>query len=448
MAGGRTGAVGNRCSTREFLLSRMAPDGPKGPAVRKSSVGLVAFYREFPNVLMGEAFARRVRRRMRQAPRFAMLAVRIDRFTLKKDVPNEQYATQLLLDVAWAIDACCHGADGLWGLLDRRSFGCFLPGRGPDGSRDLAARIQNRLAGLREETVSIGAAAHPLAHFKPEETLRNVRKALRHALMIGPGGVAVFDAVSLNISGDRLFDSGDIAAAAREFRAALSLDPENVNVRNSLGVCYGRLERFDEAMAVFREALVLDPKEPMTFYNAGLVSLMRKDRQRALRYFLQADAVGEDFFEAALQIGRLHLEEGDPEKGRPFLERAADIRPAPGVVHRHLGDCYTRLERYKEALRAYKKALKHNPSDAAALSAVGYLFDVLGEDLDIAVLICQNSVEIAPGSGLCRYRLGRLYYKQHRLDDALHEFLLASEYGCDASEDIEQIQRRRPARAC
>jgi tetratricopeptide (TPR) repeat protein len=425
----------------------MEPGGPQSPAAQKSYVGLVAFYREFPNVPIGDAFVRRVQKRMRKTDRYAMLAIRIDRFVPKKDIPSDRYASQLLLDAAWAIDACCHGGIGFWGLMDRRSFGCFLPGLGAKESRDTAVRIQKRLASLREETLSIGIAAHPLAGFKPEEILPNVRKALHHAQMCGPGSAVVFDAVTLNISGDRLYDQGDAAGAAAEFLAALSLDPENVNVRNSLGVCYGRLNRFEKAMAVFREALMLDPKEPMTFYNAGLVSLMRGDGERALRYFLQADALGDDFFEAALQIGRLCLDAGEVERGRAYLEKAARICPENGLVHRCLGDCYTRLERHKAALRAYKKALKHNPSDAAALSAVGHLFEVLGENLDIAVLICQNSVEIAPGSGLCRYRLGRLYFKQHRLDDALHEFLLASEYGCDASDYIEQIHRRRTAKA-
>lgn len=440
--------AGNRRSTREFLLSRMEPGGPRSRAAQKSSVGLVAFYREFPQVLIGSAFVDRIQKQMGKADRFSLLAIRIDRFTPRKDVPSDRYAAQLLLDVGWAIDAGCHGANGLWGLMDRRTFGCFLPGRGEEQSRALAADIQKRLGSLRKETVSIGIVIHPLAHFREGETLVNVRKALRHALMCGPGSIAIFDAVSLNISGDRLYDKGDVEGAVGEFRAALALDPENVNIRNSLGVCYGILNRFDQAMDTFREALALDSTEPMTFYNAGLVSLMRQDRKQALRYFHQANAVADDLFEATLQIGRLHLEGGETEKGRVYLEKAARIRPEPGVVHRYLGDCYTRLERFREALRAYKKALKHNPSDAAALSAVGHLYDLLGESLDIAVLICQNSVEIAPGSGLCRYRLGRLYFKQQRLDDALHEFLLASEYGYDASHYIEQIQRRRTAKAC
>ncbi len=439
--------AGNRCSTREFLLSRIEPGDRKSSAARKSSVGLVAFYREFPNVLIGNAFVDRVQNRMRKTDRFGMLAIRTDRFTPRKGVPGDRYAGQLLLDAAWAIDACCHGGIGFWGLMDRRSFGCFLPGRGPEKSRNLATEIQKRLASLREETISIGIACHPLAGFRSSEVLLNVQKALLHALMCGPGSTAAFDAVSLNLSGDRRYDRGDVEGAAAEFLAALSLDPENVNVRNSLGVCYGRMNRFDQAMAVFREALVLDPKEPMTFYNAGLVSLMRGDRERALRYFHQADAVGNDFFEPAFQIGRLCLDAGETDKGRTYLEKAARIRPEPGVVHRYLGDCYTHLGRFKEALHTYKKALKHNPSDAAVLSAVGHLFEILGENLDIAVLICQNSVEIAPGSGLCRYRLGRLYFKQQRLDDALHEFLLASEYGYDASGYIEQIHRRRTAKA-
>ncbi len=440
-------SVGNRLSAREFLLSRMMPDDSPGTAAQKSSVGLMAFYREYPHVLMGGAFADGLRTRMEQIDRFALLAVRIDRLTPKKGVSSERYAAELLLDVAWAIDACCREVKGLWGLLDRRNFGSFLPDRGAGGGRELATRIQEKLAGLRQETVSIGIAVHPLAHFHRRDIFQNVQKALRHARILGPGGMAVFDAVSLNISGDRCYDDGDIQGAVAEFQTALSLDPGNLNVRNSLGVCYGHLNRFDEALAVFREALVLDPKEPMTFYNAGRVCLMRQDRRRALRYLLQADALNDGFFEAALQIGRLYLEAGETEKGRPFLEKAARIRPAPGVVHRYLGDCYRRSGLFKEALRAYKKALKHNPADATALSAIGHLFDVMGESLDIAVLICENSVEIAPDSGVCRYRLGRLYLKQHRPDDALQEFLLASESGYDVTPYIERIHRRGTAKA-
>ena len=63
------------------------------------------------------------------------------------------------------------------------------------------------------------------------------------------------------------------------------------------------------------------------------------------------------------------------------------------------------------------------------------------------MMFCQESVKLSPENGLFRYRLGQLYFKQNRLDDALKEFKKADLLGHEASEYIEKIQRQRPAKA-
>ena len=60
--------------------------------------------------------------------------------------------------------------------------------------------------------------------------------------------MAVFDDTSLNISGDRLFDQGKIVAALSEYRKGLRLNPENNNLRNSLGVCFGEQGNLESAI--------------------------------------------------------------------------------------------------------------------------------------------------------------------------------------------------------
>jgi tetratricopeptide (TPR) repeat protein len=60
-------------------------------------------------------------------------------------------------------------------------------------------------------------------------------------------------------------------------------------------------------------------------------------------------------------------------------------------------------------------------------------------------MFCEESVKLSPENGLFRYRLGRLYFKQNRLPDALKEFKKADLLDHDASEYIEKIQNQLPA---
>ena len=108
---------------------------------------------------------------------------------------------------------------------------------------------------------------------------------------------------------------------------------------------------------------------------------------------------------------------------------------------------YTIIGKVSDAIVAYKKAIKNNPSDAASLSAMGSLFDDQGENPDISVMFCQESVKLSPENGLFRYRLGKLYCKLNRLDEALKQFKKSELLGQDASEYIAKIQTRQRAKA-
>ena len=77
-----------------------------------------------------------------------------------------------------------------------------------------------RLQSIQEEAreklnlrLTIGAAGFPQTDYQKIDILDNALKALDHALLLGPGRIALFDDTSLNISGDKLFDQGKIVAA-------------------------------------------------------------------------------------------------------------------------------------------------------------------------------------------------------------------------------------------
>ena len=68
------------------------------------------------------------------------------------------------------------------------------------------------------KSVSAGVACFPFSDFKKSTTPYNCRKALSHAAFFGKSGMALFDAVSLNITGDIYFSDGDFVKAVTEYK--------------------------------------------------------------------------------------------------------------------------------------------------------------------------------------------------------------------------------------
>ena len=425
----------SRSSSREFLLSKTNTKPRDLKTSGGTSVVLDELYPAFTEILVGQSFIDHAMVQLENSSGFSAMTFRID------DTGEIKPASGLRFDIAQIIDTSCQSQKGLWGQLEPDIIGCYFPEHDDTSAQKLAESIQSRLAKRRKETVSIGIAVYPALDFQKHQIIDNARKALDHAAFFGPGSLVLFDAVSLNISGDTYYQSGDIDRAVQEFKTALRLDPDNVNVHNSLGVCFGVLGNYDQARAEFEEAVRIDPDEIMAIYNIGLVYLLTDEKKKAMEQFLMADRIEEEIFEVAFQIGKLYLEMGEPEKAKSLLEKAARLKPESGITHRYWGDCCLRLNLIDEAVSAYKKAIRQNPNDAHSLSALGYLFDLQGENPEITTIFCQQSVDISPDNGLFRHRLASLYLKRNQLKDALEQFQKAEELGFDSKALIQKIQK-------
>ncbi len=431
----------HRSSSRQFLFCKSDSTPKDDKDVETSRVDLRTVSKTFPNILVGEDFIHHAMAGLDSSTKFEAMVIRIDDSDHKGESISSDFDSKLLVDIVKTIDETCKNENGMWGQLDHDMFGCFFPGNNQTSSLELADKIKSRLAELHNGTVSIGIASFPTLNFNKNQVIDNARKALDHAAFFGPDSMVLFDAVSLNISGDTLYQKGDIDGAIMEFKAALLLDPSNVNVHNSLGVCYGVLGDYVKALEEFEETIRIDPEEAMALYNVGLANMLMDNRDKALEYFLDADRKEEDIFEVAFQIGRLYLEMGKQEQGKKNLEKAIRLNPDSGIALRYLGECCVAMNLTDEAISAYKKAIRQNPNDAESLSALGYLFDLKGENPEITAIFCQQSIDIAPENGLFRHRRGNLYLKRNQLEDALEQFRKADDLGYDAKELIERIQK-------
>jgi len=425
-----------RGTTRHFLFNppSAASSGVESPV--SDSGAIEELQQTFPGIHCGDAFLQDTTKRMQNVSCFGGMVIRLDGI-MKPDNPADDHADSLrLLHVGRVVDDLCRVENGVWGPVQADSLVCFFSGKNGTDTLKLAEDIQARLDVFGKGSVSIGVASYPTGDFNREDVFGNAGKALIHASFFGASSAVLFDAVSLNISGDELYQKGDVSGAVKELEAALKLDPENVNALNSLGVCYGVEGSLEKALEAFRDATRLDSQEVMALYNAGYVYSLLKQAEEALKYYQKAEATGEDIFEVIFQLGKLYLDQGDLDAAKVYLEKAARLQPESWIAYLHLAECCEALHMTDEAVMHYETTVKKNPADACALSALGVLYNEKSENPEISTLFCEKAVEMSPENGLVQFRLGKVYFHQERPEKALSAFNKAMELGYPAESEL------------
>ena len=437
----------NRSATQEFLFShsdeRILTGDDRKTAINPDDTGSPPINRRFPDMLDRQGLIRAIDARMASVPTLVALAIRVQ-IPVGTAADNDR-GGQFLEDALAPVAALSRDHDGSWARIGRERFACVCPHLADADGQELAHGLLTALAGTPGLPVTIGVAAYPTINYTRSQIVDNAEKALDHGGFFGPGTVTGFDAVSLNISGDRHYQAGDIAGAMDAFKKGLLLDPSDVNLHNSLGVCHGVLKDYDNALTAFENAIWLAPEEIMPVYNKGYILLLKGKRDQALQCFLEAHAREPDVFEVVFHIGQAFMEMGEAEKARPFLDAATRSNSRSGPAFKRLGGCLDKLGMTKEAIQAYKRVVKINPADGESLSILGRLYAKRGESLGVASALCEQSVRLSPDDGVFRHRLGTVYLNQGRLDLALAEFELAVTLGHDSRQQIEETRDRMMA---
>ena len=437
----------NRSTTQEFLFS--PSDGiidvgdTQNALTSRDNAAAPHPNAHFSDMLDRQGLIHAIDTYMASASSLCAIAVRIDWAAgVKVDNAKE---TGIPEDGVISIATLCRAHKGTWARIASDRFTCVFPHHTAGDGQVMARELLEAFPDAKIPPFTIGVAAYPTLNYTRTQIVENAEKALEHAGFFGPGTITVFDAVSLNISGDRHYQAGDIAGAMEEYKNGLLLDPADVNLHNSLGVCHGVLKDYNHALSAFEYAIWLAPEEVMPIYNKGYILLLTGKRKEALTCFIEADACEPNVFEVIFHIGQTYIEMGATDKARPYLEAATLANSRSGPAFKSLGACLDKLGLTKEAIQAYKSAVKINPGDAESLSLLGRLYTERRESLDVASVLCEQSVRLSPDNGLFRHRLGHIYLNQGRLDHALAEFELAAALGHESQPQIEETQDRMMA---
>lgn len=348
----------------------------------------------------------------------ALLMVKLDEWKNWQYLQGPRAAgsrANLVLDLARS--SCQPEATVEWAGPDR--FVIFLPGADLEAAQEWGTVLRSTVQSKLGTTVTIGMSAHPCPGFVKGDVLENARKALVHAGFFGPNTQIPVDAVSLNIHGDRLFEAGQLEGALQEFRRALVLDPNNANVRNSLGVCYAQMGRMEEAVAEFSQVIAGGDQDFMPHFNLGCALLHMGREEEAGEAFSRAAELEPGTAEIWFQLARLRKRQARPEEGLRHLRRAVQLKSDWMQAWRLLGEWLLGQGDSEEAMYAFQKALRLDGADAGALSGLAVAYARTDTNLEVALSLAKRSVELEPENPLFLQRLAELLYQSSDLEGAL-----------------------------
>lgn len=183
-------------------------------------------------------------------------------------------------------------------------------------------------------------------------------------------------------AGHHAFKENDFESAARNFRKAVELNPENIDARLSLGVAWMSQNKLVEAEAEFRKVIELSPDSGAAYSNLGNALARQGKLQEAIEPLRKALSINMKDAASHVILGRALSGLGRVKEGWSHLNEAARLHPsnAAAVACLERGDAALDAGRIDEAIDHYKQAVKASPGYPAALLSLAVLMAVAKDD--------------------------------------------------------------------
>ena len=180
----------------------------------------------------------------------------------------------------------------------------------------------------------------------------------------------------------------------------------------------------EEALAAYREAAALEPKNAEAHLGAGL--LLEKDGKfaDAEHEYKAAQALDPASMDAVIGLANIYM------RGRRFPEAEAELRkvsaahPEQSAAHIQLGRVLAAEGKNDEAISELEAGAKLDPADLSLDRELADLYATAGKN-EPAAATYRKLIATHPNDADLHERLGQCLLRDKKFGDAQHEFLTA-----------------------
>ncbi len=230
-------------------------------------------------------------------------------------------------------------------------------------------------------------------------------------------------------------ERGNLEQARRYYIVAVQLHPDTTAAYNNLGHVLLKLNRIDEADAVFREALTQDKTLASAAFGRGEVGARRGQL-----------AVAQNFYERAIRhaphepVFYKSLADVLHDMGNTKEAKATEARYRRTLAERYLRQAHWFIEKkqLRRALIPLQKAIEADDTFASALKDYAYVQMQLGE-LTVAKQSYQRVLTIEPTSRQALFHLGMIEAKLGDQATAVSHYLTLIQHEPDFMDTYVQL---------
>lgn len=158
----------------------------------------------------------------------------------------------------------------------------------------------------------------------------------------------------------RAFENNQFSQAVELFRSAIEIESDptlKAKLYNGLGSSLNELDRYEEAVAAYEEALELAPQKAQVWVNLGVAQRLAGDYDKALKAYEQALSLNGKLATAHSSIGSLRVLQNKPQQAIQAFQSAIDLDPNIAVTHGNLALALAMVGRYEDAQSSLKRAV-------------------------------------------------------------------------------------------
>jgi tetratricopeptide (TPR) repeat protein len=223
------------------------------------------------------------------------------------------------------------------------------------------------------------------------------------------------------VAGNTYLIRGEWDEAIAEYEKALVMDPEDTLAYFGLGQVYQAQARREEAQAAYRQAIAACPENILARISlAGIYAAEGKTEEATSRY-QEAIRLRPDYLASFEALGDLYRAQGEDGEAFRQYEKAIEFPPETGDHHLALGDLCWVKGLPERAVAEYKEAIAFDPRSgrtAGVYMGLGNAYQVGGK-LDDAIAVYQKAITLAPDNEYGYTRLGSLYLAEGNVEKAI-----------------------------
>ena len=214
---------------------------------------------------------------------------------------------------------------------------------------------------------------------------------------------------ALNLLGIRSYQKYDFQNALRFLNNANHLAPNSAQTLSNLGLVHHALNNFQAALECLDQAIARDPTIPESHNNRGNTLKALSRNQEAISAYQAALALRPSYSEALNNQGIVVLESGNHREAISLFEKAIQANPNFAVAFNSLGNALTQLENYEGAFQCFERALQIHPGYLDACLNFGNSLKK-AKQYSAAIDCYQHALKINTEHTKTFYFLGEIYY--------------------------------------